>query len=55
VEKKLKSGEKLNLVHLSGGYDWHKGNWSYGPMASIDFIEQNHETYYLGWAIGYGF
>jgi hypothetical protein len=55
VEKKLETGKKLNLFHLSGGYDWHKGNWSYGPMASIDFIEQNQETYYLGWAFGYGF
>lgn len=55
VEKKLKSGENLNLFHISAGYDWHKGNWSYGPVANIDFIEQNHDTYYLGWTIGYGF
>lgn len=55
VEKKLKSGKNLNLLHLSAGYDWHKGSWSYGPVANIDFIEQSEDTYYLGWAVGYGF
>jgi hypothetical protein len=55
VEKKLKSGKNLNLFHISAGYDWHTGNWSYGPVANIDFIEQSQDTYYLGWTIGYGF
>jgi hypothetical protein len=55
VEKKLKSGKNLNLFHISAGYDWHMGNWSYGPVANIDFIEQSQDTYYLGWTIGYGF
>ena len=55
VEKKLKSGENLNLFHVSTGYDWHSGHWSYGPTATVDFIEQSHDTYYLGWTFGYGF
>jgi len=55
VEKKLKSGKYLNLFHFSGGYAWHNGPWSYGPIANIDLIEDNSDTYYLGWSLGNSF
>lgn len=55
VEKKIDKDETLYLFHVSGGYDWHADRWSFGPVATIDFIEDNNKTYYLGFAVGYGF
>ena len=55
VEKKIRDDKTLLLVHVSGGYDWHSGNWSFGPIATIDFIENNSNTCYLGFSLGYGF
>jgi len=55
VEKKIKKDKTLLLFHLSGGYDWHVDRWSIGPVATIDFIEDNSQTYYLGFGVGYGF
>jgi len=55
VEKKIKNNKNLFLFHITGGYDWHAGRWSYGPIATIDFIEDNSQTYYLGFGVGYGF
>lgn len=54
-ERKIKQDKTLALLHVSAGYDWHRGNWSFGPFASIDFIENNHDAYYLGFAVGVGF
>ncbi len=34
VETKLKNNKNLFLWHESGGYDWHHGNWSFGPVVS---------------------
>lgn len=55
VETKLKRNKNLLLWHVSGGYDWHRGNWSFGPTASFDFIEDSSNTFYFGFAVGYGF
>jgi hypothetical protein len=55
VEKKIEKNKTLLLFHVSGGYDWHVDHWSFGPVATIDFIEDNSQTYYLGFAVGYGF
>jgi uncharacterized protein YhjY with autotransporter beta-barrel domain len=55
AEYKIKKDKTLALVHFSAGYDWHFGNWSFGPAATIDFIEDSSQTYYLGVALGYGF
>jgi hypothetical protein len=55
VEKKIEKNKTLFLFHVSGGYDWHVEHWSFGPVATIDFIEDNSQTYYLGFAVGYGF
>jgi hypothetical protein len=55
VEKKIDKDHTLLLFHVSGGYDWHFGNWSVGPVATYDMIEDNSNTVYLGVALGYGF
>jgi len=55
AEYKFKKNKTLALFHVSGGYDWHMGNWSIGPVATLDFIEGGEQTYYLGMSIGYGF
>ena len=55
VERKLKDNKTLFLFHVSTGYDWHRGSWTFGPTASIDFIEDSSTSYYLGVAVGYGF
>ena len=55
VEKKIEKDKTLFLFHVSGGYDWHSGRWSYGPVATIDFIEDSSNTFYVGFAVGYGF
>jgi len=39
VEKKIKDDKTLLLVHVSGGYDWHSGNWSFGPIASSTLLK----------------
>lgn len=55
AEYKIKKDKTLALVHLTAGYDWHIGNWSVGPTATVDFIENGEQTYYLGVSVGYGF
>ena len=55
VETKLVSGKNLLLVRTTVGYDWHSGNWSYGPVLSYDIIEDVSDTVYLGFTVGYGF
>ncbi len=55
VETKLISGKNLFLIRTTVGYDWHSGNWSYGPVLSYDIIEDVSDTVYLGFAVGYGF
>jgi hypothetical protein len=54
AEHKIKKNKTLGLVHLTTGYDWHRGNWTYGPIATLDFIEGGEQTYYLGFSLGYG-
>ncbi len=55
LETKLKTDENLYLFRINGGYDWHFGQWSIGPVATVDFIENNTDSYYLGLNVGYGF
>jgi len=55
IETKLKNDKNLFLWHVTAGYDWHRGNWSFGPIATIDFIEDASNTFYLGFGVGYGF
>lgn len=55
AEYKIKKDKTLALFHISTGYDWRKGNWTMGPVATVDFIEGGEHTYYLGLAVGYGF
>lgn len=55
IERKLKSDKNLFLWHVTGGYEWHQGRWSFGPQATIDFIQDASTTYYLGFGVGYGF
>lgn len=55
VETKLKNNKNLFLWHVSGGYDWHHGNWSFGPVVACDFIEDASNTVYVGLSVGYGF
>lgn len=55
VETKLKSGENLALIRTTIGYNWHFGNWSFGPGLTYDIIEDASDTVYLGVAFGYGF
>jgi hypothetical protein len=54
IERKLKTDKNLFLWHVTGGYDWHDGNWSFGPQATIDFIQEASTTNYLGFSVGYG-
>jgi len=55
IETKLKDGKNLALVRTMIGYDWHFGNWSFGPGVVYDIIEDESDTVYLGVAFGYGF
>ena len=55
VETKLKNDKTLFLWHFTAGYDWHFGNWSVGPIASFDYIEDASNTTYFGISVGYGF
>ena len=55
METKLKNDKNLFLWHVTSGYDWHRGSWSFGPVASYDFIEDASNTFYLGFAVGYSF
>ena len=55
VETKLKNNKTLFLWHFNVGYDWRFGNWSVGPIASFDYIEDASNTTYLGISLGYGF
>lgn len=55
AEYKIKKDKTLSLIHIDSGYDWHFGNWTVGPTATIDLIEGGEHTYYLGAALGYGF
>ena len=54
VERKLDKDKSLALFRLQTGYDWHFGDWSLGPVATIDLIEDGNTTYYAGIAVGYG-
>lgn len=55
AEFKIDEDKTLALIHLSGGYGWHFGSWSFGPAATVDLIEDGNQTYYLGVVLGYGF
>lgn len=55
VENKLKKNKNLALIRTTVGYDWHKGNWSFGPALSYDLIEDASNTAYVGFAVGFGF
>ena len=55
IETKLKDNKNLFLWHVTAGYDWHRGNWSYGPIEPVDFIEDASNTFYLGFSVGHGF
>ena len=55
IERKIKKNKDLLLLRLTGGYDWHLGNWSVGPTATYDVIEAGESTGYLGIAVGIGF
>ncbi len=55
IETKLKNDKNLFLWHMTVGYDWHSGGWSFGPLAGYDFIEDASNTVYLGFSVGYGF
>lgn len=54
VETKLKNNKNLFLWHISGGYDWHRGNLSFGPVIAYDLIEDASNTVYVGLSVGYG-
>lgn len=54
-ETKLKDDKTLFLWHVTIGYEWRFDNWSVGPVASFDYIEDASNTTYLGVSIGYGF
>lgn len=55
VETKLKSGKNLALLRTNIAYDWHFGNWSFGPGITLDIIEDESDTVYLGVGFGYSF
>ena len=55
VETKLKSGKNLALIRTMIAYDWHFGNWSFGPGINYDIIEDASDTVYIGVGFGYGF
>ena len=55
IERKLKKNKDLLLLRLTGGYDWHFGNWSIGPVITYDLIESGESTGYIGVAVGFGF
>lgn len=55
IETKLQKDKNLLLLRLTFGYDWHFDNWSIGPVATYDFIEDESDTVYLGLSVGYGF
>lgn len=55
VETKLKNNKTLFLWQIRLGYDWHFDDWTVGPIASFDFIEDGSNTSYFGVSVGYGF
>ena len=55
IERKIKKDKLLGLLRLTGGYDWHFGKWSIGPVATYDLIETGENTSYLGLSFGFGF
>ena len=54
IERKIKKDKTLLLFRTQLGYDWHKGHWSFGPVVTVDLIEDGNTTYYAGVAVGYG-
>ena len=53
-EYKLAKDKTLFLFRLQGGYSWHFGSWSVGPVITADLIEDGNSTYYAGFTVGYG-
>ena len=53
-EYKLAKDKTLFLFRLQGGYSWHSGSWSFGPVITADLIEDGNSTYYAGFTVGYG-
>jgi len=53
-EYKLDKDKILFLFRFQGGYAWHAGHWSYGPIITADLIEDGNSTYYAGFTVGYG-
>ena len=54
MERKIKKNKNLYLVRFQVGYDWHAGHWSWGPQLTVDWIEDDNTTTYLGFSVGYG-
>jgi hypothetical protein len=55
IERKLKAKKNKGLIRVGGTYGWHFGNFSVGPLMSIDFVEGGNRVYYLELTGGYGF
>ena len=53
-EYKLAKDKTLFLFRLQGGYSWHSGSWSFGPVVTADLIEDGNSTFYAGFTVGYG-
>lgn len=55
VETKLRKDKDLLLVRGQVAYEWHSGDWSWGPQVSYDLIEDLSDAFYIGFAFGFGF
>ena len=45
----------LLLVRGQVALEWHSGDWSWGPVASYDLIEDLSDAFYIGVTVGFGF
>ena len=54
LERKIKKDKYLAVFRSQVGYDWHSGQWSWGPQLTLDLIEDGNSTWYAGISLGYG-
>ena len=54
-EGKLDNNKSKWLLRGSVGYDFHVGHTIITPLITVDWIEDNSTTTYLGVAVGFGF
>jgi hypothetical protein len=55
VEQKIGYDRNKLLLRVGGAYEFHVGNGTIAPMVAYDFIEDEKDVIYAGFALGFGF